>query len=231
MQTEVVKIVSNGSFLDHLALGTTAWILALLRHRFISGQYFTPGPGELQCSHQSELSGILGAILHVNDLCLRFGIDSGNVELHCDGLGAVNVVSYLHNSINPSMNHYDMITSIKIALDLSPMTWTFKHVRGHQDDSTALSSLTDWKYWNTIADHKAKDKLTTLSLNPEWKNDRPAYPPYGHVRVSHINLRGTREPVCSNLSLTCSNMISSDRIPTYWQRKNFFMEATKKSVD
>ena len=231
MRTEVVKIVSDGSFLDLLELGTAAWILALSRHRFISGQHFTPGPGDLQCSHRSELSGILGAILHVNDLCLRFGIDNGNAELHCDGLGAVNVVAYLHDSINPSMNHFDMVTSIKIALDLSPMTWTFKHVRGHQDDGIALSSLTDWEYWNTLADHKAKDKLTTISLNPNWTNDRPAYPPYGRVRVSHINLQGTREPVCSNLSLTCTNMLSSDRIRNYWQSKHFFTEATKRSID
>ena len=141
-----LKLVSDGSFLNTLLLGTAAWIIALSCHKYIIGRHFTPGPGNIQCSHRSELSGILGAILHANDLCTQFNIESGIAELHCDGQGAIDVVSYLHSSTNPSRKHFDLIHSITTAINDSPLQWEFKHVRGHQDDSVDTLSLTDWEY-------------------------------------------------------------------------------------
>ena len=85
----------------------------------------TPGDISLQCSHRSKLPGILGAILQINDLCMKHKVESGRVELKCNGLGVVEIVQNLHDNINPTWKHFDIITSIKEALQYSPLIWTF----------------------------------------------------------------------------------------------------------
>ena len=121
----VLCIVRDGSFNERLELGTAAWVMAIGREIFGIGQHMTPGEGSLQCSHRSKLSGILGAILQMNDLCMKHKVESGRVELRCDGLGAVEIVRNIHDTINPNRKHFDIITSIKEALQYSPLIWTF----------------------------------------------------------------------------------------------------------
>ena len=225
------KLVSDGSFLNTLELGTAAWIIALSRHQYMIGRHFTPGPGSSQCSHRSELSGILGAVLHINDLCAQFDITNGTAELHCDGQGAVDVASFLTECTNPSRSHFDLINSLSKAISLSPIQWTFKHVSGHRDDEISVTDLTDWEFWNTVADREAKDKLTEISNQPEWHNFRPPLPPYTRVSVSHQDEQGSQVHIGSHLSTTCLNGITSSKIRSYWQRQLFYTEQSKTSVD
>ena len=122
------KLVSDSSFLNTIQLGTAAWLIALSRHQYLIGRHFTPGTVEIQCSHRSKLSGMLGAIMHTNDLYSQFKIEEGNAELHCDRQGAVDVISYFRTSTNPSLKHFNIIHSIMKAITLSPLKWIFKHM-------------------------------------------------------------------------------------------------------
>ena len=46
----------------------------------------TQDQDQFNVPHRSKLSGMLGAILYVNDLCMQFGIDNGlSAEMQCDG--------------------------------------------------------------------------------------------------------------------------------------------------
>jgi hypothetical protein len=213
MHNGQLKIVRDGSFLNPLELGMAAWIIAISQHQYIIGQHFTPGPGPLQCSHRSELSGILGAVLHINDLCSQFEVTRRSAELHCDGLGAVNVASFLTPCINPSRSHFDIISSLSRAIQLSPLSWTFKHVSGHRDNEIATTDLTDWEFWNIIADREAKDdKLTEISNQPGWFNFHPPLPPFTKVTVSHQLENGSQEHIGSYLLKSCLNSITSQKI-------------------
>ena len=70
---------------------------------------------------------------------------------------------------NPSGKHFDIINLLSRALSLSPLSWTFKHVKGHHDNEVATIDLTNWEYWNTVADREqAKNKLTEISNQHEW---------------------------------------------------------------
>ena len=172
----------------------------------------TPGEGSLQYSHRSELSGILGAILQMNDLCMKHKVESGRVELRCDGLGAVEIVRNLHDNINPNRKHFDIITSIQESLQCSPLTWTFAHVAGHQDDHCAVSLLDNWEYLNTIADTEAKAKLQTIRGLAHWKNDRAMDLPYEKCCITMTNPDGKEVKLGSNLSGTVYHYIHTKRI-------------------
>ena len=227
-----LSTTSDGSFLNTLELGTAAWILACARHRYAIGRHFTPGPGSAQCSHRSELSGLLGAILQVNDLCTKYNITNGNIELRCDGKGAIDVVNDIFStSINPSYKHFDILHSIACARKNSPLKWTLNHVPGHRDNLVSESELTNWEFWNTRADREAKHKLTEISLQDNWTDHRPSYPPYTQVTTHHLSTEGFQDLVCSQLVSTCTTSILTNKIRTYWLEKKFFNKRQESRID
>ena len=231
LRNNTLVTVSDGSYMAHLELGTAAWILACSRHQYATGNHFTPGPGHSQCSHRSELSGMLGAILHVNDLCKKFLITEGHITLYCDGKGAIDVVSNLYPSINPSRTHFDMLHSIQVALTHSPLTWNFKHVPGHRDDEVPEEELTNPEFWNTIADREAKRKLANISQQENWHLSRPSYLPFTYVTIHHLNTEGQQDFVCSQLSQTCSDSLLTRNIRDYWQKKHYFNGRSRQYID
>ena len=61
-----VMIVSDGSFHPDYQLGTASWIITSVeswRHPMF-GSNITPGPNNMQCSHRSEVGGLIGALRH-----------------------------------------------------------------------------------------------------------------------------------------------------------------------
>ena len=159
LRSNNLRLVSDGSVNKAVMLGTAAWVFASDRQVHRTGNHVTPGEANAHCSHRSEMSGILDAVLQTNDLCNEYEIESGFVELRCDGKGAIDVVNSLYQTTNPNRNHFDIISSLAATLKASPLTWTFKHVPGHQDDLRDICQLNNWEYLNTIADVEAKSKL------------------------------------------------------------------------
>ena len=226
-----LRIVSDGSFSEKLKLGTAAWIFAIGREIMGIGRHMTPGEGSLQCSHRSELSGILGAILQMNAICETHNITSGKVELKCDGLGAVETVQYLHQTISPNRKHFDLIISLREALNRSPLTWTFSHVAGHQDDNQSATLLNDWEYLNTVADAEAKAKLQLIRSTNDWSVNRPLDLPYEKVCVTMTDPQGMDVKIGSKLCATMYNHIHTRRIREYWQAKGHFDQHSKRFID
>ena len=69
------KIVSDGSFCPDSKLGTAAWILELGDEGIqIHGATQVTGASEHQCTHRSELMGIIGGIYMVDQICKKYGI-------------------------------------------------------------------------------------------------------------------------------------------------------------
>ena len=76
-------IVSDGSFhLDH-KMGTAGWFITTKKDysKFVIGDNIVPGDATSQCSHRSELSGVIGAVKHISNLCRIHGITDGDVEI------------------------------------------------------------------------------------------------------------------------------------------------------
>ena len=84
--------MSDGSYHPQLKAGTSAWWIKTEDGQLqFGGNNIVPGQAADQCSHCSELCGLIGAIHHVNTLCAKHNITTGSVELGCDRLEAYKV--------------------------------------------------------------------------------------------------------------------------------------------
>ena len=105
------------SFLKSHKYGTSGWIAEKTGDiHMAKGQTVTPGSAYVQCSHRSELAGILAGLCYIIDICATFGVTHGSITLGFDGLGALDAIKKTHNSkytIKNNRNHFDILTAIK----------------------------------------------------------------------------------------------------------------------
>jgi hypothetical protein len=141
IENSTAVAVSDGSFLDKQKAGTAGWIVEDEIHSIqITGTTACLGAPEVQCSHSSELTGLLGIITHVNKLCQQHNIQQGQITIGCDGKGAIqSTISYTHCS--SYYKHFDLISSIQSSIAHSNINWNFCHIKGHQDDILQYKEL------------------------------------------------------------------------------------------
>jgi len=172
-----VMIVSDGSYKETLQLGSAAWILvgnpSDLSIKVIE-RAPTPGPPDQQNPHRSELTGLRGAVVMMNDICTPYTIDHVRIQCGCDGEGTINTItSYMQLESNSgrhhgyNFKHFDLLSSFCRHLHKSPIKWELGHVKGHQNDFIELCDLDSMAQLNCMADHHAKAKLRELHLNDE----------------------------------------------------------------
>jgi hypothetical protein len=77
----------------------------------------------------------------VNLLSKWAGILEGAIEVGCDGLSALNKAIDTW-PLDPDDPHFDMLNSLRAMIAESPITWTTRHVDGHQDDD--INAKLDW---------------------------------------------------------------------------------------
>jgi hypothetical protein len=83
-----------------------------------------------------------------NMICEYHEIKDGSMELACNGLSAL-AKAFIHDA-NISINdpNYDLIAAIHREHGHSPITWTMRHVKGHQDNHTDFNLLDRWSKLN-----------------------------------------------------------------------------------
>jgi hypothetical protein len=161
--------VSDGSFSDTRKAGTAGWIIEDSNQaQQLRGTAQSPGSAEAQCSHRSELLGILGIICHINQFCSRHNITNGSVTIGCDGIGAIQSVN-TERICKSSHKHFDIIQSIKASMLKSTVQWNFRHVKGHQDDTIHYNDLTRESQLNICTDNMAKDSLQEMIQSEHWE--------------------------------------------------------------
>jgi hypothetical protein len=164
LQGEAIA-VSNGSFKDQY--GTAAWVIEGNDHRGrISGAVIVPGNAEDQSSYRSELAGIYSIFIAVKHICQFFNIQSGSIELGCDGESAIDKVFNYVAIIRMEDSNYDLLHSIKTLWAHSPLHSTFRHIKGHQDDHTPVELLDQWARLNIEMDDKAKKYMPIAKRSP-----------------------------------------------------------------
>ncbi len=121
--------VSDGSF--HEQYGTAAWVLegenSMGR---ISGAVISPGTSQDQSAYRSVLTGIYAIMIGVKNLCEYFQIKSGSNVLGCDGQAALDKACNHVSILQVGEPSYDLLFAIKTHWAHSPVTWSFKHIRG-----------------------------------------------------------------------------------------------------
>ena len=88
-------IVSDGTYQPRYKVGTAAWVITPGSNtsRRLYGNNVVPGETYLQCSHLSELCGLVGVVKHIRNLCTKYDIQQGSVKIACDGLEACKIAS------------------------------------------------------------------------------------------------------------------------------------------
>jgi len=162
-----IMAVSDGSFKDFL--GTAAWTIGIPdQSQFISGQVVCPGSANNHSSYRSELTGLYVILAITNQLCDYYGITEGSIEIGCDGLSALQTSLDQEPYLTSDISNYDMIGAIYHMRKTSKVTWTYRHVKGHQDDNGV--DLDVWAQQNVTMDARAKKHLSTAQSTPRHHN-------------------------------------------------------------
>ena len=123
---QMLMVVSDGLYRPDFKIGTAAWVI---KHsgdnEALTGDNLVPGDANSQCSHCSKLTGIIGAVQHMNLLCQRYKIQQGNIELGCDGLEAYKVASQYVYDPTTQLKHFDLVSTLHQLIDMSQLKWKF----------------------------------------------------------------------------------------------------------
>ena len=164
IRTGTAIMVTDGSFKD--GLGTAAFALRghLMDLDGVDAVNMTPGwHGEID-PYRAELGGIYGCISFANLLARQYSLSSGSITLACDCSSALIRLQQLR-SPKPSTAQYDLLMACRLELAASPLTWKFRHVRGHQDSHQDYRLLDRYSQLNVDMDKLAKLYWHLLNAN------------------------------------------------------------------
>jgi hypothetical protein len=155
--------VTDGSY-KH-SLGTAGFIILPAPNSTdscsLTAVNMTPGRPQDVDSYRAELAGIFGTIQLINHVCTSMGIQNGHITLGCDCLSALQQIQSCLPA-PPNRAHFDLVLSIQSLISSSPITWSFHHIRGHQDAHTAYAALDRWAQLNVDMDNLAKTYWSIL---------------------------------------------------------------------
>jgi hypothetical protein len=151
----VAIAVSDGSFKD--GFGTSALVIeASDSTDNIIAVNIVPGNPDAQNLYRSELAGIFGQLTLVNVICKVHNITHGSITIcGCDGMSALTKVFNDDVAVNIDGSQFDLLSAARSALKDSPISWTFRHIQGHQDDLID-AELDRWALLNIEMDSLAK---------------------------------------------------------------------------
>jgi hypothetical protein len=231
IQNGTAKLVSDGSYLAKEGIGTAGWVIEGSQiGNQIRGRHETPGSALSQCSHRSEMWGMLGLIMTINDLCQTHHILHGTVTAKCDGEGTINILSWMHAITKNSRKHFDIIQALQAAISASPIEWKFCHLKGHQDKYISYSQLDRWAQLNVLVDTIAKQELTRI-IASGGRQGSTMIMPHNKCTIYWTNRDNIKEAISSHLSDTIIDMISTERIKGYWEEKRHIGPAVSQTVD
>ena len=129
------------------------------------------GQSAIQSAYRAELTGILALIRAVHTSCGLSTPGRGSVEVGCDCLSAITIITQEWEPKPTATLQGDLVYSIRKAIRNSNVTWTFRHVRGHQDDGAGLSKLDGWARMNIDMDAAAKEAWDETKQQPKKRDE------------------------------------------------------------
>jgi hypothetical protein len=212
--------VCDGSFQNQF--GTAAWVLegACPKGRII-GRVVVPGTAKDQSAYRSELAGIFSILLTVNKLCEFFNVDSGSLELGCDGQSALDKAFNQVSILQVGDSNYDMLFAIRSLWALSPIKWKFRHIMGHQDDHVALDKLDRWAKLNIEMDKRAKQHIHIAQRSPR----------HYMIYAEPWSVWSHGKKIVTDFSDTIYDIVHSNEAKSYWAKKDDIPEEVVDSID
>ena len=112
------------------------------------------------------------------------------------------------------MGHFDIVSCLHQLLRQSPLTWSFRHVYGHQDNIMNISDMDIWGQLNMVADAYAKNALWQHIAS----NGTVIHMDQLHNAIPSITINYNKHKItiASNLKKRLKNYIAKERILQYW---------------
>jgi hypothetical protein len=220
LATNSLCIVSDGSY--KTGISTAACILTYPgAKRTIQVRCRIPGEAMFQDSYRGELGGIFAAIV-VTELLRKFsGILTANVEIGCDGQEALKN-AFDNFPLHPGQSQYDLLSAIHQRRHYSPLTWTYRHVRGHQGLIIG-HHLSWWEELNEDMDRAAKEHWAdTHALNrptaPSLSTFEGWHVLYQNRKVSRVQVDLLYEAIYTPIT------------EEYWVTRNIIRASSKRRI-
>jgi hypothetical protein len=200
---------SDGSFKDQF--GMAAIVIESLdsQHNIIAVNV-VPGLLEVQSSFRSELAGLFRQVILINATCTVHNITSGAIESGCDGKVALEKASQFDEQVDTNGQHFDLISAIHTAIRNSPVTWTFRHVKGHQDEDLD-AHLDRWALLNIQMDNLTKAYWSEQCTLPQ--------PAPIHITGAYWSVSINSRQVYSALRSTIYEEIYRKKMSCHWKRQ------------
>jgi hypothetical protein len=136
-------------------MGTSSWRI-LNRHQehtIVTGTNFVPGRPEDQSSYRSRAAGMFSIIIFIALIVEYYEIQQGSVEVACDEIEALRAVSREFRTPKSGSNSFDIVAPTRKHLSQSPLIWTFRNLKGHQDKLREEFDI--WERLNDDCDNDA----------------------------------------------------------------------------
>jgi hypothetical protein len=212
IQNGTAIALSDGSFKD--GFGTSAIIIeATDPGDNIIAVNVVPGHRDTQSSYCSELAGIFGQVIMINTICNLHGITQGSIVSGCDGEEALRKSFSPHDEASMKGSQFDLLSTICAAIKSSPITWTFRHVKGHQDEE-ADAILDRWAILNIQMDSLAK---------MYWmEKSHQAHNPNALITGEYWPVFTQGQKIHSSLRTSLYKAIYQQKMATHWEKKDRF---------
>ena len=194
-----ISIVSDGSFNATSPIGSagiSAVILALSttghKNYWTKGWNWVTSPEASQSAYRSELAGVISSLTILDIFIHHHNITDGAVTIALDGKTAMDK-SRGDWPLSIDQKCFDYLQVIRAWIKLSPLTFTFIHVKGDQTDKVAYNQLDWWGKCNKDIDLMAKDFLHKCTEGSAV-NKRSHIQPTLHLENGHLHRRDQNLP-------------------------------------
>ena len=212
------RCISDGSAKDGRAAMAFRNVGTDLDHPAFQGGQGIPGSYEDNNSFRSEAAGLLGLLTTVNLICIINNISSGGITVGCDSKSALRT-AFHKDRVRPCQASRDIIQAIHHQIHRSPLTWTTKHVKGHQDD--VKDTLTDWEQANVDVDLWAK------AAREEIQSDIPQTRLPGETWRLLLHSKPINSKIEKRLLHHCWKPTAID----YWEARGRMLPGTSSKID
>jgi hypothetical protein len=175
IRESTVLAVTDGSFMEELFpdVCSAAFILECSEGRGTITGSFTER-SEDACAYRGEIMGLMAIQLILAGVHRSSEVNMGNVDIHCDCLGALGMVKNIPQTRIPTRcKHLDVLKNILVNCGNFDFGCSFYHVEAHQDDSTPFQLLDRPAQLNCMMDTKAKEAIRRLHQGRTIPLQRP----------------------------------------------------------
>eukprot|EP00957_Ditylum_brightwellii_P068969 5234216-Ditylum_brightwellii.AAC.1 len=158
------RAVSDGSYMEEGSAAACVIEGPVFGKERIYATTLVPGQTNKHDVYRAELSGIYMMTQVVNSLCKLHNITEGKITLACDGLEAIRKSMSVNTSFSSLSSQFDLLSAIDKAIYESPISWHWRHMKGHQDNY--IGPLDRWATLNVLCDSAAKGRRRYDIENP-----------------------------------------------------------------